>query len=131
MDHVVKVLVVREDDVSADVEEEALVGSVGEARPPASLLASMRSHGPWLSWLRRLAAPRPVGPAPMTRVSTLVVDILYANPKGLMRGLMSENLRWWMVGDGKQTRRSDGSSVGPRNVKARARGAGRWARSGN
>lgn len=92
VDAVVKVLVVGEDDVAANIVELAGVSTdvlwwnwrLGgrhtkpsgvtsvEARPPGtSLLSTIIQSGP-LIWFRRLAAPRPVGPAPMTRTSTSI-----------------------------------------------------------
>lgn len=41
-----------------------------DARPPASLKESMRAQFGWLCISNREAAPRPVGPAPITRTST-------------------------------------------------------------
>jgi hypothetical protein len=90
VDAVVEVLVVGEDNVAADIVELSMAISavqldltVGwkvltkpsgvtsvEARPPGTSLESTINHDWSLSWFRRFAAPRPVGPAPMTRTST-------------------------------------------------------------
>lgn len=83
------------------------------ARPPAFSPESTISHeGPFYAylvsrlslwardgvalertmWLRRLAAPRPVGPMPMTRTSTL----LYAcGQYAALRKLAAEEGSWW------------------------------------
>lgn len=74
------------------------------------------------SWLRRLAAPRPVGPAPMTRVSTSVVDMamLWLEGKKKFPTWWGEGDGGWRDGGGKkgkggstQTEMKDLSGVGP------------------
>jgi hypothetical protein len=90
VDAVVEVLVVREDNVAADIVELSMAVSAAqlrlgdcvklltkpsgvtsvEARPPGISLESTINQDWSLSWFRRFAAPRPVGPAPMTRTST-------------------------------------------------------------
>lgn len=113
---VIEVLVVREDDVPADVVElrpcpsagspagqdtggetyEALGSDIGGGKA-ASLLVGVQDHprrpiltsgvskrrqlmiacgerGVRTMWWRRLAAPRPVGPAPITRISTFLQE---------------------------------------------------------
>lgn len=47
-----------------------------EARPPGVAFESMISHDGPSIWLRRLAAPRPVGPLPIIRTSTLLRAVL-------------------------------------------------------
>lgn len=42
------------------------------ARPPGLSLQSTSSHDGPASWCRRLAAPKPVGPAPMMRMSIVL-----------------------------------------------------------
>lgn len=94
IDTVVEVLVVGEDNVAANIVQlqgkAALVLGLSsclrkrngltkpsgvtsvEARPPAFSLESTINQEAALTWCRRFAAPRPVGPAPITRTSTLL-----------------------------------------------------------
>lgn len=96
VDAVVEVLVVREDNVAADIVKLSMAVSAAqlnlevfvklltkpsgvtsvEARPPGTSLESTIIHDWSLSWFRRFAAPRPVGPAPMTRTSTSLCTVV-------------------------------------------------------
>lgn len=95
------------------------------------------SQSSCLSWWRRLAAPRPVGPAPMMRTSTVLVGAIFGWDKGGMelrtrvtRCEQCELVEGRGHGEGTHRRDEDGGNEGaplPKFLQAKVRASPHWA----